>query len=261
MVAFYPDREGSLQTARALADGGARYLEVQFPFSDPTADGPLIQEACRRALRQGFKARLGFELVGEIVKACRLPVFVMAYANAAYFNGVGRFVEAAAESGAVGVIVPDLPPDFDEGLFEEAGRAGVQAVPVVAPSTPDERLKAALPSGGGFVYAALRAGITGAYTEIGEDNIAFLKRAARRGGKILAGFGISDAKQVDALAPYVHACVVGSAFVRVVSETISRERVGRTGGASAAGAQPEAVPGFVERVYRSVRRKMESLAG
>jgi tryptophan synthase alpha chain len=240
MVAFYPGRGASLETARALADGGARYLEVQFPFSDPTADGPLIQEACRRALERGFKVRLGFDLVREIRESCGIPVFVMGYANTVFFHGVGGFVETAAESGACGVIVPDLPPDYDEGLFQAAGRAGVQAVPVVSPSTSDGRLNMVLAGGSEFVYTTLRSGITGAYTAIGEGNIAFLERVAGHGKKTLAGFGISEKKQVDALSPHVHACVVGSAFVRVVAETGSDE-----GG----------------RIYRAVRRKMESLAG
>jgi len=218
MVAFFPDREGSLETARALVDGGASCLEVQFPFSDPTADGPAIQEACRTALASGFKSRSGFSLVGEIRRMTAVPVFVMGYANTVFFHGVGRFVDALKESGADGIIVPDLPPDYDEGLFDAGSEAGIEVVPVIAPAIGEERLEMILSSASKYLYAALRQGITGAYTEIGDGNIAFLQRAGRTGKLLLGGFGISERKQVEALAPHVHAAVVGSAFIRAVLE-------------------------------------------
>jgi tryptophan synthase alpha chain len=268
MVAFYPDAESSLATARALADGGARYIEVQFPFSDPTADGPLIQEACRLALERGFKVRRGFELVRAIGDECETPVFIMVYANTVFFHGVEPFLEAAARCGARGVIVPDLPHDYDEGLFKASERRGIEAVPVVAPSTGDERLKAILSCGSGYVYAALRAGITGAYTEIGACNIAFLERVAGHGKKILAGFGISERRQVEALAPRVHACVVGSAFLKVIAETAKNRPNGMTPvtGIDRRDSEPDADAEVdrrdrtaCERLYRAVRNKIESL--
>jgi tryptophan synthase alpha chain len=245
MVAFYPDADGSFAAARALSDGGARYIEVQFPFSDPTADGPLIQEACRRALERGFKVWGGFELVSRIAKTCGAPLFVMAYANTVFFHGVERFVEAAARCGARGLIVPDLPHDYDEGLYEAAARGGIEAIPVVAPSTSDERLEAVLSCRSSFVYAALRTGITGAYTEIWSRNTAFLERVARHGKKILAGFGVSERRQVEALAPRVHACVVGSAFVKAIAQAAAQSADDR-------GDEKELI-------YRAVRGKMESL--
>ena len=255
MVAFYPDRGASLETARALSDGGARYLEVQFPFSDPTADGPLIQEACGRALEQGFKVKLGFELIGAVREVCDIPIYIMGYANTVFFYGVESFLATAARSGAQGVIIPDLPPGCDEGLFEASKRAGIQAIPVIAPSTSARRLKAVLSCGAGFVYAALRTGITGAYTEIGDRNTAFLERVGKHGTKIFAGFGISERRQVEALSPYVHACVVGSAFIKVIAQAASTREIN---------AAP--VTGVSEfrrderaRLYRAVREKMESL--
>ena len=244
MVAFYPDAEGSLAAARALADGGARYIEVQFPFSDPTADGPLIQEACRLALERGFKVRHGFELVSRIAKACDTPLFIMGYANTVFFHGVEGFLDAVARCGARGVIVPDLPHDYDEGLNEAAARRGIEAIPVVAPSTGDERLEAVLSCRSGFVYAALRTGITGAYTEIGSGNTAFLERVSRHGKKILAGFGLSERRQVEALAPRVHACVVGTAFVKTIARAVE-QAADRDAGK--------------ELIYRAVREKIESL--
>ena len=140
MVAYFPDREGSLEVARALADGGAAYLEVQFPFSDPSADGPAIQDACSSALKAGFRTADGFQLVREIGKASGVPVFIMAYAGMAFAGGISRFLDTAKEHGAAGVIIPDLMPGMDEGLYLAAKDRELHSVPVLTPFTHQDRL-------------------------------------------------------------------------------------------------------------------------
>ena len=216
LVAGYPDAEGSLAAAQGLAEGGAAYLEVQFPFSDPTADGPLIQEACDAALRAGFRVAAGFELVRRIRASTRLPVFLMSYANPVVVRGVRAFLEEARAAGAAGLIVPDLPVDADEGLFARGRELGLQVVPVASPNIREQRLRLLAAGGAGYLYAALRRGITGEPTAIGEENLAFLRRLAALGPRVLAGFGVQTREQVLALAPYAHAVVVGSAFVAAV---------------------------------------------
>ena len=129
MVAFYPDLARSRDVARGLAEGGAAYLELQFPFSDPTADGPDIQRACSAALEAGFTVDAGFELTAEICGSVRVPVFLMSYANLLFTRGVKRFLAEAAACGVRGVIVPDLPADYDEGLFREAVETGLMHSP------------------------------------------------------------------------------------------------------------------------------------
>ncbi len=233
MVAFYPDRAASLQVARGLLDGGCAYLEVQFPFSDPTADGPDIQAACDGALKAGFTVSEGFRLVSEIASKARVPLFIMSYANLIFTRGVDRFLGESKEAGAKGVIVPDLPEGYDEGLFSRAGRLGLAAVPVVSPSMKDGRLAEVLSLQAEYIYATLRTGTTGTRTEIDQDIVRFLSRI--RGGKVLGGFGISSAEQVRAVAPLVHAVVVGSALVREVAR----------------GGDP----------YGAVKRKVEELRG
>jgi tryptophan synthase alpha chain len=233
MVAFYPDRASSLQVARGLVDGGCAYLEVQFPFSDPTADGPDIQAACDGALRDGFTVAGGFRLVSEIAGRTRVPLFIMSYANLLFTRGIERFLTESREAGARGVIVPDLPEGYDEGLFGLARRLGLAAVPVVSPSMKDARLQQVSCLQAEYVYATLRTGTTGSRTEIDQDIVRFLSRI--RAGKVLGGFGISSAEQVRAVAPLVHAVVVGSALVREAA------RGGDT--------------------YGAVRRKVEELRG
>ena len=219
MVAGYPDMARSLDVARGLAEGGCAYIELQFPFSDPTADGPDIQKACSVALEAGFRVDAGFVLAAEVCRAAGVPVFLMSYGNMLFTRGMSRFLSDAASCGARGVIVPDLPPDYDEGLFRDAAGYGLAAVPVLSPSMRDARLARTLSLGAEYVYVTLRTGTTGAFTEVDGPGRAFLSRVADAGGgaKILGGFGVSQAAQVKAFSPLVHAVVVGSALVRVVA--------------------------------------------
>ena len=146
----------------------------------------------------------------------------MCYGNTLFHYGVGAFIERCAQVGVHGLIVPDLPFDYDEGMYRLSKKFGIDAVPVVAPTITHGRLKAILSDKPHFLYAALRKGITGEATEIGEDNIGFLHRinsVANYGSlRILAGFGISRSEQITFLAPHVHASIVGSAIVRTIME-------------------------------------------
>ena len=217
LVASFPSWEASLEVGKGLVDGGAAYLEVQFPFSDPTADGPHIQVACDEALGAGFTQERGFALVAALRACTGVPIAVMSYANPIFQNGVGRFVQRCRDAGANAIIAPDLPPDYDEGLYAAGKAAGVAVIPVVVPSTLPERL-ATIVAGTDtdWVYAALRKGITGSYTEIGADNLAFLRRIGELGGKPMAGFGIRSREQVTALTPHVAYVVVGTWFVELL---------------------------------------------
>ena len=222
LVAGYPSWEASLAFGRALAAAGAGYLEVQFPFSDGTADGPMIQEACHAAIEGGFTVAAGWELVTALSLDTEVPIAVMTYANLVFQNGVERFVERCAQSGASAIIPPDLPPDYDEGLFAIAGRAGIEVVPVVAPTVGDERLGmiagSSGASAGGLIYVSLRKGITGSYTEIGADNLRFLEAVRATGARISAGFGVRTREQVEVLDPLVDYVVVGSLLVETLRD-------------------------------------------
>ena len=215
IVAFYPDPEGSLAAARALVDGGARYLEVQFPFSDPTADGPLIQEACRRALEQGFKveARVRARRAGS-AKVCDTPIYIMGYANTVFFHGVEWFLDAAARSGAQGVIVPDLPHGLRRGAVRslEARRNPGGPGHRSLHERPDGS-KAVLSCGAGFVYAATQDRDHGRiHRDRGpKHRLSGAGRETRQRRSSRAS-AFRKERQVEALSPYVHACVVGSAL-------------------------------------------------
>lgn len=220
-IAGYPDYTASLEIARALIDGGTAYLEIQFPFSDGTADGPLIQGACSSALKRGFSVSGGFELVAKICKTTDIPVYIMTYANIVYVNGIENFLDQVQSAGGRGVIIPDLPPDSDEELYSQGNSKGLHVIPVVAPSISLERLQIMFAKNVEYIYASLRKGITGKTTEIGTENLNFLKRVAGGGMKVLAGFGISSQEQVRLLEGHVEAVVVGSEFLRIVNQAVS----------------------------------------
>jgi tryptophan synthase alpha chain len=255
MIPFFPDLPRSRRVVQGLIDGGAAYLEIQFAYSDPTADGPSIQGATATALREGFTVAAGWEFVREITRggtagasgasppgtsvtprageppagdsasppAGSPPVFVMSYAGLVYARGIDRFVARTAELGVEGVIVPDLPLDSDEGLLEAGRRHGVNIVPVIALGASPERIALVHRAESRYIYASLRRGITGTHTTIGPENTAFLDELGSRGARVLAGFGISTAEQVRAVTAHAHAAVVGSAFVRAVEDATAHD--------------------------------------
>lgn len=218
MIPYYPDVETATAAVAGLA-AGATHLEIQFPFSDPTADGPTIQAACSTALDRGFRVDAGFEFVRAAAAAYSLPVYIMSYASLVYARGITRFVEDARAAGAAGLIVPDLPVDADEGLYQAAADAGIEVWPVVVPNTPTERLELIRDVRPRGIYAALRSGITGSKTEIGDANLRFLEQVRGIGAEVFAGFGIRERAQIEALAPHVDGVVIGSAFVEIISRS------------------------------------------
>jgi tryptophan synthase alpha chain len=237
MVAYYPDAEASFEATMGLVEGGATHIEVQFPFSDPQADGPAIQEASGIALEAGFTVWKGFDLIERIRASCGLPVFLMTYGNLPFTFGIPAFVKSARESGCTGIIVPDLCLPHDEGLAEEGKRVGIEIVPVVAPNITESRLAAIGASTPRFIYAAIRRGITGRLSTIDEATIAFIAQisasidfsassntAPTAESGIFAGFGLSTRSQVEEISPLVLAPVVGSVIVRTIKEAVESGR-------------------------------------
>jgi tryptophan synthase alpha chain len=217
-IAGYPDLESSYQAAVGLIDGGAFALEMQIPFSDPSADGPVIELACRKALEKGFRVSDGFRLIERIKAYRNIPLYLMSYSGIVYNMGVSCFAAKAAASGVSGLIIPDLIPGADEGLYEAGRKAGVDVVPVVVPGVPEARLKEIMAEKPEWVYLALRAGITGSYTELGDDNLGFLDGVREYGVKVMAGFGIKSPEQIRTLIAHCDAAIVGSFIVKQISD-------------------------------------------
>ena len=218
-IAGYPTVEESLNVGKSLINGGASYLEMQIPYSDPTADGPVIAAACDKALDEGFRVDQAFEMCRELTAYnSSVPVFLMSYGGIVFNAGVDAFAKRAAEAGASGLIIPDLAPGNDEGLAAACRKEGLICVPVLIPGVTDERLEEIFTDSPEWVYLALRRGITGTLTELGEENLATLGKLKSRKVKIMAGFGIQNRAQVQAVAPYCDAVILGSQLVRTINE-------------------------------------------
>ena len=219
LVAGYPTMEESRKAALAMVDGGAAYLEIQFPFSDPIADGPLIQGACTESINKGFTVDKGFVFLKELSRLVKTPLFVMTYANLVIATGIEEFVKRSVENGASGLIVPDLPYDYDEGLYEAGRKMGIPVIPVVVPGIREQRLDYIQNMNPEYIYTAIRKGITGARSSIDDNTVTFLNSLSSNGAKILAGFGIREKNQVDVLSAHIHCAVIGSALVEIIKKS------------------------------------------
>jgi len=250
LVAGYPTLDDSFTVAEALAAGGADILEVQFPFSDPSADGKPIQAACSAALESHMKVSDGFALVERIRSRLNIPVFIMTYGNLIYSMGVENFVMRAADAGAKGIIAPDLMPGSDEGLYEIGKEYEISIVPVITPQISPERLRSIGAEKPIYLYCALRNGITGDETILEQSTIDFLERVHPLSPVIMAGFGIHRPEQIEALAPHADVAVAGSVFVREIQSLIA---------GSIPASNPVSTPVSREALYEGVKTKAECL--
>ena len=212
-----PDLAGSLEVFCAMAEGGADVLEVGVAFSDPIADGPVIQAASERALKAGATLRRVLEeLIPALRRRCpTTPLVIMTYANVVMALGEQAYARAAVAAGVSGTILPDLPPEESAGMREAFDAAGLALIPLCAPTTPSARAEAIARSARGFVYCVSVAGVTGMRAELPPElgsRLALVRAAAPV--PVVAGFGISTAEQARSLARSADGVVVGSAIVR-----------------------------------------------
>lgn len=220
LPAGFPDDAGFLRHARALLEH-ADVLEVGLPFSDPLGDGPTIQRASERALRQGTTTRRTFELVAELREGTDKPLLVMTYYNPIYCHPGGDrgFLEALAAAGGDGVILPDLPPEEAGELIPAARELGLATVFLAAPTSTPERLRRVGAASRGFVYAVSVTGVTGARDAVSADLPDLIARIREAGElPVAVGFGVSGAATAGPVAAVADGVVVGSALVRAIEE-------------------------------------------
>jgi tryptophan synthase alpha chain len=217
LMGGYPSVAESIDCAQAAADAGADLLELGIPFSDPLADGPIIHTAATAALDKGVVVQDVLEVARAMWQ--QVPVVLMVYANPILARGVERFVHAAAEAGASGLIVPDLPHDEAGELRTACDGAGLALVPLVAPSTTDDRVAEIGRDARGFVYTVSLAGTTGERDELPPElagTVARVRGAAKV--PVAVGFGISTAEHARQVAEVADGVIVGSRIVRAAGE-------------------------------------------
>ena len=218
LMAGFPDLETSVAVATAYAENGADLVELGVPFSDPLADGPVIHAAATTALQAGATLHAVLEVGQRIAEL--LPVVLMCYANPLFARGPERFAAELAERGISGLIVPDLPLEESAEVLAACDAHGIALVPLVAPTTPDDRLNRIGRIARGFVYTVSVTGTTGERTSTETDAGALLARVkAHSPVPVALGFGISDGAQAAAAADAgADGVIVGSRLVRAVAE-------------------------------------------
>ena len=209
-----PDLSTTEELLVTLAQSGATLIELGVPFSDPMADGPVIQRASERALKHDFGLQQILDTAARARQRIDLPIILFSYYNPLLQFGLQRLAAAARDAGIDGILVTDLTPE-ESGEFEGALRdAGLDMIFLVAPTSTDERLKLVAKHASGFIYAVSRAGVTGTRESVSAEAEKLVQRMRQFSAlPIAVGFGISTAEQVADVQRYADAAVVGSAIV------------------------------------------------
>jgi tryptophan synthase alpha chain len=245
LTAGDPSLGATREIALAAIDAGADVIELGVPFSDPLADGPVIQRASERAVARGTRLRDVLKLAKEIrMMRSAAGLVIFSYLNPILRYGLHQFADAAAVAGVDGVLVTDLIVEEAGEYLAEMARTGLAPIFLAAPTSPDERLEAIATHSKGFVYAISRVGITGTQQSLTSDAASLVARI-RRYAKlpVAVGFGISNAEHVAQVAEFADAAVVGSAIVELIEHST-----------------PETAPGAVARFIKGLRLPQAALA-
>lgn len=214
-----PDLARSKAIVLAIAEAGADVIEIGVPFSDPIADGPVIQRASERALAAGTSLTSVLALVADVRQTCETPIVLFTYVNPVVRMGTEQFVDAAVRAGVDGVLLLDLPMEEADAMHAALESRGLDTIVLISPTTTTERLKTAARLGRGFLYAISRVGVTGA-----RDTMAGTARPVVDHIRtvtdlpVALGFGISRPEHVRETCTYADAAVVGSALVQVIAD-------------------------------------------
>ena len=213
-----PDLETTARIVRAAAANGADLVELGIPFSDPTAEGPVIQEANLRALTNGVTTDKIFELVRDLRKDVTVPLVFMTYANVVFSYGTERFCKTAREVGMDGIILPDVPFEEKDDFDPILKKYGMDLISLIAP-TSEERIAMIAKEASGFLYIVSSLGVTGVRSEITTD-ISSMVKIVRENTDIpcAVGFGISTPEQAHSMAALSDGAIVGSAIIRIMAQ-------------------------------------------
>lgn len=213
-----PDLETSEKLLIAMQRAGADLIEIGVPFSDPIAEGPVIQEANERALASGCTTDKLFDMVTRAREKVSIPLVFLVYANSIYAYGKKRFMERCKQAGIDGVIVPDLPYEEKDEMAADCEEFGIDMIPIITPTSKD-RITMIAGEATGFIYCVSSLGVTGVRKEIRTDigkMVAYVRKASKV--PVAVGFGISTPEQAVAMASVSDGAIVGSAIVKLIAE-------------------------------------------
>jgi tryptophan synthase alpha chain len=216
-TAGYPQLEDTTEVIKRLAEAGTDVIEIGLPYSDPLADGPVIQKSSEQALKNGMSTQKLFQQLKDIRKEVGIPLIVMGYFNAMLQFGVEDFCKECEAIGIDGIIMPDLPISIYErdykALFETHG---LKFVPLITPETSVERIQTIDALGDSFVYMVSSSSTTGGEKGFGEEAMSYFKRISdmQLTNKLMVGFGIKDAHSFEQASRFTSGCIIGSEFIR-----------------------------------------------
>jgi tryptophan synthase alpha chain len=217
IVIGYPSLEASYDIVKAMVEAGVDLMELQIPFSEPIADGPVILKANQESLAGGITVKECIDFGGRVAREFEIPFLFMTYYNILFKYGVARFVTTAADNGVRGAIVPDLPPEEGADYLQAMADHRLDPIFIFAPTTGDDRMQTIARHARGFVYCVARKGVTGQQTDFSRDLGQYLNRCRRATDLPLAlGFGVKDKADVDFLTGKVDIAVIGTQTIRIV---------------------------------------------
>ncbi|MDE6874965.1 MAG: tryptophan synthase subunit alpha [Lachnospiraceae bacterium] len=213
-----PDLETSEKLLAAMQEAGADMIEIGVPFSDPIAEGAVIQEANERALAAGCTTDKLFDMVAHAREKVSIPLVFLTYANPIYAYGKRRFMERCKQAGIDGIIVPDLPYEERDEMAADCEAFGIDMIPIITP-TSKERITMIAKEAAGFIYCVSSLGVTGVRKEIQTDvrnMVAYVRKASN--APVAVGFGISTPEQAVSMASVSDGAIVGSAIVKLIAQ-------------------------------------------
>lgn len=236
-----PDRDTTVELVLAMEKAGADIVELGIPYSDPVADGIVIQESSLRALNSGIKINGIMNIVKDIRKQSSIPLLYLVYYNCIFKYGIEKFINECNESGIDGLIIPDLPLEERGEISELAYANNVYIVPMVAP-TSEERVKNVLELGRGFVYCVSTNGVTGTRDKVATDLSSYMNLVKQYSEIPRAiGFGVSSAAMAKEFSKYCEGVIVGSAIIKLIAAAANKEEA------------VSKVAGFVEELKSAIK--------
>lgn len=219
IVMGYPSLEASFNIVEKMVTAGVDLMELQIPFSEPMADGPVILKANQRALEQGVTVSDCLAFAETVSHRYEIPFLYMSYYNILFKHGVDRFVAGMKTSGIRGAIVPDLPPEEGAEYIRAMGTQGLSPIFIYSPSTSQDRMVRLAGHGEGFIYCVARKGVTGKETVFSDDLTTYLERCRSATTLPLAvGFGVKSCQDIDFLKGKADIAVIGSETIRLVDD-------------------------------------------
>lgn len=224
--AGFPKLNNTTSILKTLQKSGIDLAEIGIPFSDPIADGPVIQQASKQALDNGISLKILFDQLNGFRNEINIPVLLMGYLNPVLQFGVEEFLIKCERTGIDGVILPDLPFEFFEKQYADAfQKHNIHFIPLITPSTSAERMESIVKKATSFIYAVTSPAVTGNSLKQSESLNVYLKKLKELNKPILAGFGIRNAKQFENICQYINGCIIGTAFIEQIRDSTNLQYV------------------------------------